>query len=91
MVAAMVRFATDNASKAPKPRRRRTAAQIEAAAELDAARAGDAARRRDTRRKVVIGGALIALATRDDEAAKVLVRLKQALSRPADCKLFEGE
>lgn len=91
MVAPMVRFVTDNSPEAPKPRRRRTAAQIEAQAELDAARARDAARRRDTRRKVVIGGALIALAERDDEAAQMLARLKRSLSRPADRKLFEDE
>lgn len=91
MVAAMVRFVTDNGSKARTPRRLRSAAQIEAQAELDAARAGDAARRRDTRRKVVIGGALMALAERDDDAGRMLARLKRSLSRPADRKLFEGE
>lgn len=84
----MARIITENAPKGPPKRRVRTAAQIEAQAELDAAREGDIARRLDTRRKVVIGGALIALAERNEEAAKLLARLKRTLPRPADRKLF---
>lgn len=87
----MVRIITDNAPKGQPKRRNRSAAQIEAQAELDAAREGDAARRLDTRRKVVIGGALIALAERDDDAAKLLARIKRTLTRPADKKLFAKE
>lgn len=86
----MVRIITENAQKGT-PRRKRaplTAAQIEAQVELEAARDADAARRLDTRRKVVIGGALIALAEHDATAARLLATLKRGLTRAADRKLF---
>ena len=65
----MVKFITGSAPKgrAGKPR---TEAQKAAQAELDASRATNAARRLETRRKVVIGGALIALAKRNDTATR---------------------
>jgi ribonuclease D len=84
----MARFITDNAPK-PQSKLHRTDAQKAVAAELKSARTADAARRLDTRRKVVIGGALVALAERDPDAAKLLTRLKTGLTRPADIKLFE--
>lgn len=86
----MVRIITANAPKG-MPRKKRaplTAAQIEAQAELEAARGADAARRLDTRRKVVIGGALMALAEHDAAAARLLGNLKRNLTRAADRKLF---
>lgn len=86
----MVRIITANAPKGT-PRKKRaplTATQVEAQVELEAARAGDVARRLDTRRKVVIGGALMALAERDADAARLLARLKETLTRAADRKLF---
>lgn len=79
----MARFITDNAPK-PQSKLHRTDAQKAVAAELKSARTADAARR-----KVVIGGALVALAERDPDAAKLLTRLKTGLTRPADIKLFE--
>ena len=87
----MVKIITENAPKGKKRSGGRTDAQVEAQAELDAAREGDTARRQDTRRKVVIGGALMALAERDDDAAKLLTRIKRSLTRPADKKLFAKE
>ena len=84
----MVKFITGNAPKG-RVTRPRTDAQKAAQAELDASRAANAARRLETRRKVVIGGALIALAKRDDTAREMLAKLKRSLIRPADRKLFE--
>ena len=86
----MVKIITENAPKRKK-RVTRTAAQVEAEEELQAARDADAARRLDTRRKVVIGGALMALAERDQEAARMLANLKRRLTRPADKKLFKTD
>ncbi|MEL5879849.1 MULTISPECIES: hypothetical protein [Paracoccaceae] len=86
--AVMVRFITTPATPTAQRPAPRTPAQQEAAAELKAARTAEAARRLDTRRKVVLGGALLALAERDAAAAAMLARLKQMLTRPADRKLF---
>lgn len=84
----MVKFITGSAPKgrAGKPS---TEAQKATQAELDASRATNAARRLETRRKVVIGGALIARAKRTVEARDMLDTLKHSLTRPADRKLFE--
>ncbi|KEJ87738.1 hypothetical protein [Sulfitobacter donghicola] len=86
----MVKIITANTSK-KQTKRVRTATQEAAQAELDATRAATAARRQDTRRKVVIGGALMALADRDPVATQMLEQLKANLTRPADKALFEGE
>lgn len=53
-------------------------------------RAATAARKMDTRRKVILGGALVDLAARDDGAAKLLDRLVRNLSREQDRKAFMG-
>ena len=48
------------------------------------------ARKLDTRRKIILGGALVDLATRDSNAAAVLDRLIRNLARAQDHKAFEG-
>ena len=61
-------------------------------ARLQALRNREAARERkiDTRRKVILGGALMDLATRDSNAAAMLDRLIRNLPREQDRKTFEG-
>ena len=48
------------------------------------------ARKLDTRRKVILGGALIELAARDDSARAMLDRLVKGLGREQDRAAFEG-
>lgn len=86
----MVRIITQNAP-AGKPARkpRQTKAQVAAAKEQKDARAAEVERRLDTRRKVVLGAALLALAERDPDARHVLACVKASLTRTADRKLFE--
>ena len=64
----------------------------QARARLQALRNREAARERkiDTRRKVILGGALMDLATRDSNAAVLLDRLIRNLPREQDLKTFEG-
>ncbi len=64
----------------------------QARARLQALKNREAAKQRklDTRRKVILGGALIDLATRDDAAALMLDRLVRNLPREQDRKAFEG-
>ncbi|WP_240517505.1 mobilization protein [Paracoccus salipaludis] len=64
----------------------------QAKARLQALRNREAARERkiDTRRKVIVGGALMDLATRDSNAAVLLDRLVRNLPREQDRKTFEG-
>ena len=66
-------------------------AKAQAKARYDQARARHAsnARKLDTRRKVIAGGALFELASRDVEAALVLDRILDAVTRDADKKAFE--
>ena len=47
-------------------------------------------RKLDTRRKVILGGALIDLAERDDTAVAMVERLIRNLSRSQDQKAFDG-
>ena len=47
------------------------------------------ARKRDTRRKVILGGALIELADRDQPAHSMMRRLIGGLSREQDRKMFD--
>jgi hypothetical protein len=63
----------------------------QAKARLQALRNREASKQRklDTRRKVILGGALIDLAARDDAAASILDRLIRNLSRDQDRKIFE--
>lgn len=85
----MVRIITDNAP-AGKPARklRQTKTQAATAQAQKEARAAEVVRRLDTRRKVVIGAALMALAERDAAAAHLLAKLTSGLTRAADRKLF---
>lgn len=53
-------------------------------------RAATAARKMDTRRKVILGGALVDLAGRDEGAAAMLDRLVRNLPREQDRKAFVG-
>ena len=64
----------------------------QARARLQALRNREAARERkiDTRRKVILGGALMDLAARDSNAAAMLDRLLRNLPREQDRKTFEG-
>ncbi len=64
----------------------------QAKARLQALRNREAARERkvDTRRKVILGGALMDLATRDSNAAVLLDRLIRNLPREQDRKSFDG-
>ncbi|WP_240517513.1 mobilization protein [Paracoccus salipaludis] len=64
----------------------------QARARLQALRNREAARERkiDTRRKVILGGALMDLATRDSNAAALLDRLIRNLPREQDRKAFDG-
>ena len=64
----------------------------QAKARLQALRNREATRERklDTRRKVILGGALIDLAARDDSARAMLERLMRNFAREQDRKVFEG-
>ncbi len=53
-------------------------------------RAATQARKLDTRRKVILGGALVDLAGRDESAAAMLDRLVRNLPREQDRRAFEG-
>ncbi|WP_246082699.1 mobilization protein [Rubellimicrobium rubrum] len=53
-------------------------------------RAATEARKLDTRRKVILGGALVDLAARDQHAAAMLDRLVRNLPREQDRKAFVG-
>ena len=48
------------------------------------------ARKLDTRRKIILGGALVDLAMRDSNAAAMIERLIRNLPREQDRKAFEG-
>ncbi|WP_312529252.1 mobilization protein [Paracoccus sp. (in: a-proteobacteria)] len=64
----------------------------QARARLQALKNREAAKERklDTRRKVILGGALTDLASRDDNARAMLDRLIRNLPREQDRKTFEG-
>ena len=49
------------------------------------------ARKLDTRRKIILGGALMDLAARDESAARMLERLVRNLPREQDRKMFAAE
>lgn len=63
----------------------------QAKAALDAIKARESAaeRKKDTRRKIVLGGALLELSKTDREASALVTRLIAGLSRDHDKKLFE--
>ena len=48
------------------------------------------ARKLDTRRKIILGGALVDLALRDSNATAMIERLIRNLPREQDQKAFEG-
>lgn len=48
------------------------------------------ARKLDTRRKIILGGALVDLAERDSNAAAMIERLVRNLPREQDRKVFDG-
>ena len=64
----------------------------QAKARVQALRNREATKQRklDTRRKVILGGALIDLATRDDGARAMLDRLVRGLAREQDRAAFDG-
>lgn len=64
----------------------------QARARLQALKNREAAKERklDTRRKVILGGALVDLAGRDDNARAMLDRLIRNLPRDQDRKTFDG-
>ena len=64
----------------------------QAKARLQALRNREAtrARKMDTRRKVILGGALMDLASRDDAAAAMVDRLVRNLPRDQDRAAFDG-
>lgn len=64
----------------------------QAKARLQALRNREATKQRklDTRRKVILGGALVDLAARDDRAAAMIERLLRNLTRDQDRKAFVG-
>lgn len=63
--------------------------QAKAALDAVKAREATAERKKDTRRKIVIGGALLELAKADKEVSALVTRLIAGLSRDHDKKLFE--
>lgn len=54
------------------------------------AREKNAERKADTRRKVILGGLLLAKAEQDDRFARVVEQLLKAVERPADRAAFDG-
>jgi hypothetical protein len=63
--------------------------QAKAALDAIKARANAADRKKDTRRKIVLGGALLELARTDKDAAAMVTKLIAGLVRDHDKKLFE--
>jgi len=68
----------------------RAKAQAKARFDQAKARHTNNARKLDTRRKIVAGGALFELASRDIEAALVLERILDGITRDVDRKAFDG-
>jgi hypothetical protein len=85
----MVKFINDTAPKSKPRLKKQTEAQIDAANELKEARAGADARRLETRRKVIVGAALMVMAKTDPDAARILDHIKRSQVRPSERKLFE--
>lgn len=83
----MVRIITENAPAAPQ-KRRRTEGQIALDGARKEARAATAARKLDTRRKIILGAALMALAERDKNGVTLIAHLKKNMTE-RDRKLFD--
>lgn len=64
--------------------------QAKAALEAVKARENAAERKKDTRRKIVLGGALLELARTDKDASALVGRLIAGLARDHDKQLFEN-
>ena len=64
----------------------------QARARLSAAKAreSEAERKKMTRRKIILGGALVERAERDERFSRVILSLMEGLSRDQDKKAFEG-
>lgn len=64
----------------------------QARARLSAAKAreSEAERKKMTRRKIILGGALVERAERDERFSRVIQSLMEGLSREQDKKAFEG-
>lgn len=84
----MVRIITENATPAAPRKRRRTEEQIALDEARKEARAATAARKLDTRRKIVLGAALMALAERDKNGVTLIEHLKKTMTE-RDRKLFD--
>ncbi len=63
--------------------------QAKSALDAIKARENAAERKKDTRRKIVLGGALLELARVDKDASAMVNRLIAGLARDQDKKLFE--
>ncbi|MGP7984283.1 hypothetical protein [Rhodoblastus sp.] len=63
--------------------------QAKAALDAIKARENAADRKKDTRRKIVLGGALLELARTDKDASAMVTKLIAGLVRDHDKKLFE--
>ena len=63
--------------------------QAKAALDAIKARENAADRKKDTRRKIVLGGALLELARTDKDASALVTKLIAGLTRDHDKKLFE--
>ncbi|MFZ3181669.1 MAG: hypothetical protein WA156_16010 [Methylocystis silviterrae] len=70
-------------------RAKRKFEQAKAALDAIKARESAAERKKDTRRKIVIGGALLELSRTNREASDLVTRLIASLSRDHDKKLFD--
>ena len=70
-------------------RAKRKFEQAKAALDAIKARESAAERKKDTRRKIVLGSALLELSKTDKDASALVTRLIAGLSRDHDKKLFE--
>ena len=80
----------DTAALSPIERARLQLEQARARLQRLEARERSEERKRDTRRKVILGGALVELAARDREASVMIAKLVRGLSREPDRRVFEG-
>lgn len=66
------------------------AAALKARIDAIKARGRSAERKADTRRKVILGGLLLAKAEQDERFSRVVEQLLKAVERPADKTAFDG-
>ena len=81
---------TSAGAEDPLARAERQYAQAKARLQALRARQATQERKLDTRRKILLGGALLDLAARDEGASAMLGRLVDGLDREQDRKAFEG-